>query len=326
MEKGKILKKEQLKQKIFSIAPLFGMIALAMIFFISGTIKDLNIAYSLKNILNQSVVVAVVATGAIFIYTLGSFDISLGASCCVSALLSGMVYNATESVGLMFATCIGIAVLIALINSCLASLFNLPVFVTTVAMLSVLNAIVLMLININGTGSQISVPADAVKALNTTGFKFLVLVLFGAFCVFVFNFTKIGRKEKFLGGNPICAKLSGIENKKMAIIAFVMSGIGVGLGAFLSITYAPTLTKNTASSVGMDVIISIVFGGMPVSGGARSKIYAAIIGAFSMTLLNQIMLMFNLNSGVGQMVKAIIFILVVFLAMSDNKNKTLLPR
>lgn len=320
------MEKENLKQKIYGIAPLFGLAALTVLFLIFGKMQDLNIAYSMRNILNQSVVVAVVATGAIFIYTLGSFDISLGASCCVSALLGGMAYNATESVALMFVTCVGVAVLIALINSCLASIFNLPVFVTTVAMLSVLNAIVLMLINLNGTGSQIAVPAEAVKSLNTIGFKLFVLILFGFFCVFIFNFTKIGRKEKFLGGNPICAKLSGIENKKMAIIAFIMSGIGVGLGAFLSITYAPTLTKNTASSVGMDVIISIVFGGMPVSGGARSKIYAAVIGAFSMTLLNQIMLMFNFNSGVGQMVKAVIFILVVFLAMSDSKPKDLLLR
>lgn len=326
MVKEKFLKKEQRNQRIFQIAPLFGLIALALVFFIVGKVQDLNIAYSLKNILNQSVVVAVVATGAVYIYTLGSFDISLGASCCVSALLGGMAYNASESIGVMFLTCVGVAVLIALINSCMASIFNLPVFVTTVAMLSVLNAVVLMLINMNGAGSQIVVPAEAVKALNTVEFKLLVLIAFLLLCIFIFNFTKIGRYEKFLGGNPICAKLSGIQNKKMAIIAFVMSGIGVGLGAFLSITYAPTLTKNTASSVGMDVIISIVFGGMPVSGGARSKIYAAIIGAFSMTLLNQIMLIFNLNSGVGQMVKATIFILVVALAMSNNKNKNLLPR
>lgn len=326
MDTEKILKKEQRKQKIYSIAPFFGLLALAILFLVCALMQDLNITYSMKNILNQSVVVAIVATGAIFIYTLGSFDISLGASCCVSALLGGMVYNKTESIWIMFFTCIGIAVFIALINSCLASVFNLPVFVTTVAMLSVLNAIILMLINLNGTGSQITIPAEAVKSLNTPVFKLFVLVIFGAICVFVFNFTKIGRKEKFLGGNPICARLSGIENKKMAIIAFVMSGIGVGLGAFLSITYAPTLTKNTASSVGMDVIISIVFGGMPVSGGARSKIYAAVIGAFSMTLLNQIMLMFNFNSGIGQMVKAVIFIFVVSLAMSDNKNENLLPR
>lgn len=326
MNREDLLKKEQFKNRIYQIAPLFGLIALLALFFICATIKDLNVVYSLKNIINQSVVVAVVATGAIFIYTLGSFDISLGASCCVSALLGAMAYNATNSLAMMFVVCIGIAVLIALINSCLASVFNLPVFVTTVAMLSVLNAVVLMLINMNGTGSQIAVPAQAVKSLNSIWFKVLALAVFGLICVFIFNYTRVGREEKFLGGNPICAKLSGIDNNKLAILAFVISGIGVGIGAFLSITYAPTLTKNTASSIGMDVIISIVFGGMPVSGGARSKISSAIIGAFSMTFLSQIMVMFNLNSGIGQMVKAIIFLAVVYLAMSNNKNKRLLPR
>ncbi|MCM1284247.1 MAG: ABC transporter permease [Muribaculaceae bacterium] len=319
------MKNYKLKKYIMNLTPLFGLAALFIAFLIIGTIQDINIGYGMKNIINQSVVVAVVATGAIFIYTLGSFDISLGASVAVSALLGGMVYNRTENLWVMTLVCIGVAVFVGLFNSVLASVFNLPVFVTTIAMLSVLNALVLVLIKVNGTGSEIAVPSAAVKPLNNTPFKIAVLVLFVIICVIVFNFTKIGRMQKFQGGNPICAKLSGVSEKKMAIIAFVLSGIGVGLGAFLSIVYAPTLTKNTASSVGMDVIIAIVFGGMPVSGGARSKIYAAVIGAFSMTLLSQIMVMFNLNSGIGQMVKAAIFILVVFLATSDQRGK-MLPR
>lgn len=326
MEKELLLKKELRRQWLLSLTPLLGLAVLFAVFVVVGKMQDMNIAYSMKNIVNQSVVVAVIATGAVFIYTLGSFDISLGASCCVSALIGGMVHKETGSVFLMFLACVGTAVMIALINSCLASVFHLPVFVTTVAMLSVLGAVSLMLINLNGTGDQIAVERKAVMALNTVGFKLLILIIYLAFCIFLFDFTKIGRKEKFMGGNPICAKLSGIDNAKLAIIAFAISGIGVGLGAFLSITYAPTLTKSTASSVGMDVIISIVFGGMPISGGARSKIYAAVIGAFSMTLLSQIMLMFNLNSGIGQMAKAVIFILVVFIAMSNSKNKAMLPR
>jgi len=317
--------KVNIKKYVMNLAPAFGLVALFAAFLILGTWKDINVAYGLKSILNQSIVVAVVATGAIFIYTLGSFDISLGASTAVSALLGAMVYIKTENIWIMLATCIGVAVFVGLFNSVLASVFNLPVFVTTIAMLSFLNALVLLLININGTGSEIRIPAPAVVPYNTTEFKMLLLVGFFLVCVFIFSFTKIGRKQKFQGGNPLCAKLSGISEKKMAIIAFVMSGIGVGLGAFLSIIYAPTLTKNTASSVGMDVIIAIVFGGMPVSGGARSKIYAAVIGAFSMTILGQLMVMFNLNSGIGQMVKAIIFLLVVFLATSDQRGK-LLPR
>lgn len=319
------MKTSKVKKYIMNLTPLFGLIALFVAFLIIGSIQDINVSYGLKSIINQSVVVAVVATGAIFIYTLGSFDISLGASTAVSALIGGMVYNRTGNLFVMMIVCIGIAVLVGLLNSVLASVFNLPVFVTTIAMLSVLNALVLVLISINGTGSEIAVPSAAVKPLNNTMFKIIVLLIFVFLCVFIFSFTKIGRMQKFQGGNPVCAKLSGISEKKMAIVAFAMSGIGVGLGAFLSIIYAPTLTRNTASSVGMDVIIAIVFGGMPVSGGARSKIYAAVIGAFSMTLLGQIMVMFNLNSGIGQMVKAAIFILVVFLATSDQRGK-MLPR
>lgn len=319
------MRDSKIKKYIMNLTPLFGLIALFAAFLVIGTMRDINVSYGLKSIINQSVVVAIVATGAIFIYTLGSFDISLGASTAVSALIGGMVYIKTGNLLLMMIVCIGVAVIVGLFNSVLASVFNLPVFVTTIAMLSVLNALVLVLISINGTGSEISVPAAAVKPLNNTTFKIFVLLMFFLLSMFMFSFTKVGRMQKFLGGNPVCAKLSGISEKKMAIIAFVMSGIGVGLGAFLSIVYAPTLTRNTASSVGMDVIIAIVFGGMPVSGGARSKIYAAVIGAFSMTLLSQIMVMFNLNSGIGQMVKAAIFILVVFLATSDQRGN-MLPR
>lgn len=319
------MKSYRIKKGIMNLTPLFGLIALFAAFLVIGAIQDINITYGLKSIINQSVVVAVVATGAIFIYTLGSFDISLGASAAVSALIGGMVYNRTESLLMMMLVCIGVAIFVGLFNSILASVFNLSVFVTTIAMLSVLNALVLVLIRINGTGSEIAVPAAAVRPLNHTPFKILVLAVFFLLCLFIFSFTKIGRMQKFQGGNPVCAKLSGVSEKKMAVIAFAMSGIGVGLGAFLSIIYAPTLTRNTASSVGMDVIIAIVFGGMPVSGGARSKIYAAVIGAFSMTLLGQIMVMFNLNSGIGQMVKAAIFILVVFLATSDQRSR-MLPR
>ncbi|HHV13742.1 MAG TPA: inner-membrane translocator [Clostridiales bacterium] len=319
------MKKIDVQKQILKIAPVVALLILFAVFYMVGTIKDINVAYGMKAIINQSVVVAIVATGAVFIYTLGSFDISLGASVAVSALLGGIVYNATKSILLMLAVCVGIAVLVALFNSVLASVFNLPVFVTTIAMLSILNAVVLMLISANGTGSQIAVPSEAVAGLDNLGIKVLVLFLFEALCIFVFNFTKIGRKQKFLGSNPVCAKLTGISDKKMSIVAFVMSGIGVGLGAFLCIIYAPTLTKNTATSVGMDVIIAIVFGGMPVSGGARSKITAALIGAFSMTFLSQIMILFNLNLGIGQMVKAAIFLFVVFVATSNQRAK-MLPR
>lgn len=310
----------KIKKVILNLAPIIGLLILYFSFMSLGIQKDINIEYGLKTIINQSVVVAVVATGAIFIYTLGSFDISLGASLGVSALVGGISYTLSENVLIMLVVCIAVAVFISLFNSVLASIFNLPVFVTTIAMLSVLNALILVLIKINNTGSEIKVPALAVESLDTTEFKLIVLIGFFIFSVFVFSFTKIGRMQKFVGSNPICAKLTGLSSKKLSIIAFVIAGLGVGLGAFLSIVYAPTLTRNTGASVGMDVIMAIVFGGMPISGGARSKIYAAVVGAFSMTFMSQIMIMLNLDSGESQMVKAAIFLFIVYVATFNQKH------
>lgn len=318
-------RKDRIIGQILNLAPLIGLAILLVAFLVFAKVKGVNISYSFKNILNQSIITMVVATGAIYIYTLGSFDISLGASMCVSAIVGAMAYNKTGSLLVMLLTCIMVAVLISLISSVFASVFNLPVFVTTIAMLSLLNALVLVLIKLNNTGDVVQVPMTAVKSLNTIWFKLLVLIVFIALCVLTFNYMKLGRQEKFVGGNPICAQLTGINAKGLSIIGFVLAGLAVGLGAFLTITYAPTLSRNTAGSVGMDVIISIVFGGMPVSGGARSKIYSALIGSLSMTLLSQIMLMLNLNSGISQMLKATIFILVVYVSMLNNK-KNILPR
>ncbi len=311
--------------KMQNYAPIIGLILLTAVFLVIAFNRDVNIPYSLKNIINQSVITMTVATGAIYIYTIGAFDISLGASLCVSVLLGAMAYNRTESLAVMFLTCIVCAVLISLINSVLASVFNLPVFVTTIAMLSLLSAFALVLIRVNGTGDVVQVPASAVRGLNTVWFKLLIFGVFAALCVLTFNFMKLGRQEKFAGGNPLCAKLTGLSVQRLAILGFMMAGLGVGLGAFLTVTYAPTLSRNTAASVGMDVIIAIVFGGMPVSGGSGSRIYAAVIGSLSMTILSQIMLMLNLNSGISQMVKAVIFLLVVYVSMLNNK-KQYLPR
>ena len=315
--------KQTLRERIPAFASVLGLLVLIAVYYILGSIKEANVSYGIKNIVNQSVVVALVATGAVFIYTLGSFDISLGAATGVSALLGAMAYNSTKSLLVMFLVCVGVAVAIGFINSSLASIFNLPIFVTTVAMMSVLSAFMLILIGWNGTGDTIKVKPKAVRPLDTIPVKVAILVAYIALCWFVFTLLPTGREAKFIGGNPVCAKLSGINEKKLAIIASLISAVGIGLGAFLTIVYAPTLNKDAASSIGMDVIIAIVFGGMPVSGGPRSRILSAVVGAFSMGFLSQIMTMLNLGSGYGQIIKAAIFLLVVFIALGSQRGKLL---
>ncbi len=316
-------------QILITMLPALALAVLFGVFCAIVRTKGYRLDIYLKTIFNQGVVLAVVATGAIFIYTLGSFDISLGAATQFAATIGVLVYNATESMPLMVLTIFAVGIGCSLFSSLLASAFHIPAFVTTVAMLSVLSAVSAQIITTRGGAlGGISIPKTLVKPLDTPSFKIALMTLFFLLCFFVFQLTKIGRRQKFIGGNPVCAKLTGISYNKYAIIAFTMAGIGVGLGAFLTLVYTPSVTTTTASGIGMNIFVAIVFGGMPISGGARSRIHAALLGGFSYILLNNILeLMLEGNSayGITQMVSAIFFLAVVYVT-SMNYRSDILPR
>lgn len=323
------LKGYKLKQALISLLPLIALVVLFFLLCYTVSSKGYRLDMYLKIVFNEGVVLAVVATGAIFIYSLGSFDISLGASTLFSAALGVMAYNATNSLPLMILVIFGVAIGCSLFSSVLASVFHIPVFVTTVAMMSVLSAVASQIITTNGGAlGGISIPSEIVKPLDNPQFKIMMLAAFAVLCIFVFNFTKVGRRLKFLGGNPVCAKLTGIQMNKYAIVAFVMAGIGVGLGAFLTLVYTPSVTPTTAGSIGMNIIVAIVFGGMPISGGPRSKIYSALVGGFSYILLNNILKLVvdgNAGYGISQIVSAVFFLAVVYVTGINYRTK-LLPR
>ena len=317
------------KKMMISALPFVALVVLLAVFCGIVSSKGYRLDMYNKIVFNEGIVLSIVATGAIFIYTLGSFDISLGAATLFAATLGVLTYNATENFALMIIVILLAGIVCSLVNSVLASIFHIPVFVTTVAMMSVLSAIASQIITTKGGAvGGISIPSEVVKHLDNSAFKIGVLVIWVAICVFVFDYTKFGRREKFVGGNPICAQLSGIKYNTYAILGFLLAGVGVGIGAFMTLVYTPSVTTTTAGDIGMNIMVAIVFGGMPISGGARSKIYAAVVGGFSYIVLNNILdLLIDSTSGYGitQIVSAVFFLIIVYVASVNYRSQTL-PR
>lgn len=323
-------KKYKIKSLLINLLPIIALAVLFAIYMLIMVNKGYKIDLQLKRLFNQAVVLVVVATGATFIYSLGTFDISLGAEVLFSCTLGVLAYNKTNSLALMLLVIIAVGVGCSLLSASLANFFHIPAFVTTVAMLSVLSAISTTLINVNNTSSgnaSITLPQTLLSSLDTVWAKVTIAGVFILACVLIFNFTKVGRRIKFLGGNPNCAKLTGIKNAKYIILAFLMAGLGVGIGAFLTLIYTPSVSATTAGSIGMNIFVAIVFGGMPISGGAKSKIYASLVGGFSYMLLSQILvwLLGTSMNGLVQVISAVLFLVIVYVTSLNYKTK-LLPR
>ena len=317
------------KKMMISALPFVALVVLLAVFCGIVSSKGYRLDMYIKIEFYVGIVLSIVATCAIFIYSQGSFDIILEDATLIADTLGVLTYNATENFALMIIVILLAGIVCSLVNSVLASIFHIPVFVTTVAMMSVLSAIASQIITTKGGAvGGISIPSEVVKHLDNSAFKIGVLVIWVAICVFVFDYTKFGRREKFVGGNPICAQLSGIKYNTYAILGFLLAGVGVGIGAFMTLVYTPSVTTTTAGDIGMNIMVAIVFGGMPISGGARSKIYAAVVGGFSYIVLNNILdLLIDSTSGYGitQIVSAVFFLIIVYVASVNYRSQTL-PR
>lgn len=318
-------KKALRQQRIVSLIPLIACAALAAVYFICAISKGYNLTIGMRVIISNATLVALVATGATFIFTAGSFDLSLGANMLISALLGGLVAKMTGSLVLMFLVCLAVSVLLSVLNSTLASLFNLPVFIMTIVMMNVYGSIAVLLFTTLGENAQVAVPFSLVMPLNNTWFRVALLVIYELFCCFIFYILRTGRRQKFLGGNKVCAELSGIHPKKLTILSFALAGIGIGLAAFSMVVETPTISASSGASVGMNMLIALVFGGMSMSGGPRSKMYAALLGALSMSFLDSIMNMFVDGSWYLQIAKGVLFVAVVAM-YGIGSHKRLLER
>lgn len=322
-ERERRLRQAAKRSRLVSLIPLDACLTLGGLYLLLAWQNGYDLGIGLSVVISNAALVALVATGATFIFTAGSFDLSLGANMLVSALVGAMAARATGNLWLMLLASLGMAVLLCVLGALLATFFNLPVFIMTIVMMNVYSAAATLMLTALGTNAALSVPTDLVAGLNTTRFRLLLVGGFVAFSCVLFYLLPLGRQARFLGGNPACARLSGIQPKALTVLCFALAGIGIGLAAFSMIVETPTLSASSGSSVGMNMLIAMVFGGMPMSGGPRSRMYAALLGSFSMAFLDALMNIYVTGSWYLQIVKGVLFAVVVFLFTLGRRSRLL---
>lgn len=263
---------------------------------------------NLKVIVAQAVIIATVATGAVFIFGTGNVSIALGATTAITAAIMAKIYLRTESVVVMVISAIVIATLIMITTAILSTVLRVSVMFVSIVMMVLFQAI---LQTILGAGT-LTLPYAMTSAMTNANFSSIAFIAYFILCTAIFHFTGVGRSIKFIGSNKICAEQSGIFMNRYLMIAFTVAGVGVGLAAVMTGIRTGTIGVGTASSLNMDVVLAIVLGGMSAFGGTRSYIYAGALGALTVTLLNNGLLMVGVSPTILQLVRGIFFLTLIF--------------
>ncbi len=311
MEQKAKAKKQVDVTRLIQYMPIFLLVLLCVVFTAMTRGRFLSLG-NVKTLLNQSLIVSILSTGAIFVFSTGNINTAMGGTSAVSAIIGIMAFHATGSYVLMILVMLAVAVGI-MTATCLFSIyFKVNMMMMTLIVMNLLMACQKALL----VGqSSAKVPYSFANDAQNANAPLIIFVIFYVICLLLFNGTALGRKLKFIGSSQNCANQTGIHYNRMLLVAFVIAGIAAGLGGLLTLMRSGSIGTTTNTAVNMDVMLAIVLAGMPVSGGAKSKISAAIIGSLLVSVLNSGLLMVGVSSTIIQAIRGICFIVIIALSI-----------
>ena len=305
-----------LESRLFSQIMPVGLLVILTVIFGIATKGRLTSAASLKIIVEQALVVATVSTGGAFIFASGNVSLSLGATTVLTATLSLLAYNKTGSIAVMFIVAIGLGVILMTVSALLSTALGVRVMYVTIVMMTLLSALQQAILG----GSTVSLPYEVVQKLVNGGVMYIGFILFFIVCVVLFHMTDIGRSLRFIGTNNLCAEQTGISKAKYLLIAFIIAGFGCGIGAILAIIRGGSVGTSTLPSLNMDCMLALVLGGMSIFGGSKSYVYSGVVGALTVVVLNQGLLMIGVDATIIQAIRGIAFLTLVTVSQVRPKG------
>ena len=258
---------DSLKHKLPPIAQLGPFIALliACVFFGATTDRFFS-GENFSLILQQVMVVGVIAIGQTLIILTAGIDLSCG---MVMALGSIVMTKVASDYGVPapLAILIGIAVtsLFGLVNGLLVTRIKLPPFIVTLGTFNIAFAITQLY---SGAQTVTEVPAAmtwlggtfAIGGANVAyGTVLMILLYFAAW--FWLRETAAGRHVYAVGNNPEATRLVGIATERVLLGVYVLAGVFYGVASLLSVARTGVGDPNAGQTENLDAITAVVLGG-----------------------------------------------------------------
>lgn len=324
-EKGKAAWVAFLKNHIYDVTSYMGLVAILILFFASNGDK---LMYNLSSVIQAAAVYSVIALGAVFVYSMGFMDVSVGQQVGVYVILMILIGNKVGGVpGVVvgFLVVLILALICGALNGTVGVLLGLPSVVTSLFLMFFFTGAQVLLME--STGENTIRLEQTLRPTDRNMYSLMlvaIIVVLALMATYFFRFTKLGKYTRAIGANETTAQQCGVDTIKWRVMGYMALGVCVALGSFVMLTRTGTAGKGTGSGYAMDIMICLILGGMPLKGGMKSKISSALVGAFTYTLLSSVLTTMGVELNMINFVKSLIFLVIVL--MTCRKKDGILPR
>jgi ribose transport system permease protein len=295
------LKKQSRMSLIRAALPIVGLVVVFLVF---NILTGGGLWASRSLVLNQVYVTMISATGVFFIMTMGGLDFSqgsiLGISSIVVCLLSGV------NMGLAVIGGIAAGAAIGAINGFFYVNRKIKSFIVTICTMFLFRGFIKYMASNSPVAANMKVYDYDTTAIKL-GLTLAVLII----GYVAFRYTKFGVYLKAIGAGEMAAKFAGIRTDRMKFLIYVLAGAITGLAAFVNIAKNGSATANVGNQLETQILIALVLGGMPISGGAKVRFENVVVGALLYTVLNNGLTMMGLTTQAMQLIQGVVFLIFV---------------
>jgi len=271
---------------------------------------------NLSNVLQQSFSIVIGGFGMMFVMSMGSIDMSLGSIILISGI--GSIFS-VMNLGFipMFIMSALIGASFGLLSGSILAFFKMPSFMVTIGLSFSLRGLGNFICQKVGNGMVLSQEA---RAFDTLGFKLPFVIVLALIAIYLFEYTKFGIRCKAIGENELACQMSGINTKRIKILAFMLSGAFAGIAGMFVMARTGGVTNTLGGGYEMRVMLGLFLGGVPVNGGFDAKMYRVLIGAPAVLLLENGMALTGISGGAYQLLEGIALLIVIILTTILQKR------
>ncbi|HAK94895.1 MAG TPA: sugar-transporting ATPase [Planctomycetes bacterium] len=277
---------------------------------------------NLRNIIDQIVIIAVLAIGMTMVIITGGIDLSVGRLIALSGVVTTLLirdhaggYDA-QPFGMVLCCAGGIAVCagVGAFSGVMVTFCRIPPFIVTLAMMLVAEGAAYLL---SHGQSVYQVPPtfawlDRGSLVGDIPNAVVLLAVLYAIAHVVMTRTTFGRYIYAVGGNSEAARLSGVRVWSVLLAVYTLCGAFAGLGGVITASQIISGDPKAGNMYELYTIAAVVVGGTSLAGG-EGKILGTLIGAFIIAVIGNGMVLTGVESYTQKIVVGLVILGAVLL-------------
>jgi L-arabinose transport system permease protein len=243
----------------------------------------------------------------------GGLDISVGSIAGLASVSAALALQATgnqTAAGILAAVVAGIAC--GVVNGLIITVLRVNPVIATLATLSAFRGVALLLTN----GSAIGVLDEQFNEIGSgrplgIPFPIIVLAVFAILVHVLLRYTIWGRNIYAIGGNPIAARLSGVDLNRYRLAVYMLSGVGAGIaGIVLTARTHSGQPQSGSQGLELEAVTAALLGGCALNGG-KGTIFGTMLAVVLLGTLTNGMILLGIQSFYQLVAKGALLVLAV---------------